>query len=76
MSVMWDTERAATLARKAYRYVARVYPPDASLEPLDVHQDAALQAQAAGDFQGYQEALREMCRAAKKEALEARRSAA
>jgi hypothetical protein len=69
MSGAWDTERAATLARKAYRYVAAIYPSDASLEPLDIHQDAALQAQAAGDFDAYEDALREMMRAA----LEAKR---
>jgi hypothetical protein len=71
----WDTERAATLARKAYRYVARVYPSDAPLEPLNVHEDAALQAQAAGDFDAYEDALRAMMRAAL-EVKAARRGAA
>jgi hypothetical protein len=75
MRVSWDTERAATLARKAYRYVARVYLSDESLEPLDVHQDAALQAQAAGDFDAYEDALRAMMRTAL-EAKAVRRGAA
>jgi hypothetical protein len=69
----WDTERAAELARRAYDYVAWTYPPHASLKPLDGPQDAILEAQAAGDWQAYQEALREMMRMAK---LEAQRRAA
>ncbi len=56
-AVAWDTERAATLARKAYRFVASVYPSDAPLEPLNVHEDTALKAQAAGDFDAYEDAL-------------------
>jgi hypothetical protein len=75
MSGPWDTRRAATLARKAYRYVGRVYPSDASLESLGVHQDAALEAQRHGDVEAYEDALREMMRTAL-EAKTARRDAA
>jgi hypothetical protein len=63
-AVAWDTERAATLARKAYRFVASVYPSDAPLELLNFHEDAALKAQAAGDFDAYEDALRSMMRTA------------
>jgi hypothetical protein len=69
----WDTEKAAELARKAYRYVARVYPPDAPLKPLGVADRAALEAQERGDWPAYEEALRELCRTARKEAIMAER---
>ena len=72
MSASWDTARASELARRAYEYVAWTYPPHANLKPLDAPQDAILEAQAAGDFEGYQQALREMCRVAKREALRRR----
>jgi hypothetical protein len=44
----WDTERAAELARTAYRYAARVYPPDADLEPLGVADRRVLECQERG----------------------------
>jgi hypothetical protein len=44
-SQQWDTERAARLARKAFRYVARTYPPDAPLEPLGRADAAAVEAE-------------------------------
>ena len=69
MSQLWDTKLASERAREAYRYVAKVYPSDAPLEPLSVHEDAALKAQAAGDFDAYEDALRGMMRTA----LEAKR---
>ena len=72
----WDTERAAELASRAYGYVGRVYPPDAHLAPLDGPQDAALGAQAAGDWSGYERALREMCAVALKTAKAGRSGAA
>jgi hypothetical protein len=65
----WDTERAAELAREAYRYVARTYPPDAPLEDLGRADMAVLEAQEAGDFEAYEEALRELCRVARREAM-------
>jgi hypothetical protein len=54
--VVWDTELAAQRAREAYRYVARVYPKDAPLEPLGRADMAVLEAQERGDWQGYEEA--------------------
>jgi hypothetical protein len=50
-------------------------PSDVSLEPLDGYQDAALQTQAAGDFDAYEDALRGMMRTAL-ETKTARREAA
>lgn len=68
----WNTEEAARLAREAYRYVARTYPLDADLEPLGVADARVLEAQEAGDWQAYEEALRELCRTARREAQRAR----
>ena len=75
MREAWDTEKAETLARKFYRFVAAVYPSDPPLEPVNAHEDAALQAQAAGDFDAYEDALRGMMRVAL-ETKTARRGAA
>jgi hypothetical protein len=66
--VAWDTELAAQRAREAYLYVARTFPKDAPLEPLGRADMAVVRAQEARDLQAYEEALREMCRVAKREA--------
>jgi len=76
VSAAWDAARAAELARKAYRYAARVYPPDASLEPLGRADAVVLEAQEAGDGPAYVEALRELMRTAKREALRKHRERA
>ena len=68
-ALAWDTEKAADLAREAYRFVARRYPPDAPLEPLGRADMAVLEAQEVGDWQGYEGALRELCRVARREAM-------
>jgi hypothetical protein len=68
MTNTWDTERAAQRAREAYRYVARVYPRGAPLEPLGRADRAVLEAQDRRDWPAYEEALREMCRVARREA--------
>jgi len=65
----WDTERAAQLAREAYRYVGKVYPPDAPMEPIGRADVVVLEAQEAGDFEAYEEALRQLCRVARREAM-------
>ena len=65
----WDTELAAERAREAYRYVARQYPKDAPLEPLGRALRAVLETQERRDWGGYEEALRELMRTAKREAL-------
>ncbi len=72
----WDTARASELAREAYRYLVRTMPKDADLGVLAPHEDAALEAQRAGDFRRYEEALREMMRAGKREALRIERERA
>jgi hypothetical protein len=64
----WDAERAAELARIAYRYVGRTYPKDAPLEPLGRVDMAVLEAQERRDWPGYEEALRELMRMARREA--------
>jgi hypothetical protein len=71
----WDTERAAELADTAYRYVARVYPRAAGYDRLEEYTEAAYAAQDAGDFEAYREALRELCRVARREALKRRGAA-
>ncbi len=72
---VWDTERGSELARRAYAYVTQTQPRDADLDLLGEYEDAAIAAQRAGDFNAYQEALREMCRVAKREALKRRGAA-
>jgi hypothetical protein len=73
-SATWDTEEAARLAREAYCYVARTYPLDADLEPLGKVDQVVLEAQEQGDWPRYVEALRELCRVARRGAQ--RRAAA
>ena len=68
-SETWDAQRADELATKAFRYIARIYPKDAPLEPLGLADEAAWQAQEAGDLAAFEEALREMCRLARRKAL-------
>jgi hypothetical protein len=69
----WDAERAVEPARTTYRYVARVLPPDAALEAVGRADRTALGAEERQDFAAYEEALREMSRAARRAA--ARRAA-
>jgi hypothetical protein len=64
----WNTVEAARLASKAYRYVARTYPPDAPLEPIGKVDRVVLEAQERGDWPRYVEALRELMRTARREA--------
>ncbi len=69
MMATWDTELAAERAREAYRYVARQYPKDAPLEPIGRADMAVLETQERRDWGGYEEALRELMRTAKREVL-------
>jgi hypothetical protein len=64
----WDTEAGGLLAREAYRFVAKHYPLDAPLEPLGRADRAVLEAQEQGDWDAFVEALRELCRVARREA--------
>ena len=62
----WPVELAAERASAAYRYCARLYPGEgASLGPIAVPDNAAMNAEAAGDWQANSAALREMRRAAR-----------
>jgi hypothetical protein len=69
--IAWDTEAAAQRAEQAYRYVGRTLPPGAEYSALDGHTDAANEAERAGDWPAYVDALRELCRAARREARRA-----
>jgi hypothetical protein len=64
MTNTWDTERATQRAREAYRYVARVYPKGAPLEPIGRADACVLEAEERRDWSGYEEALRELMRTA------------
>jgi hypothetical protein len=64
MMTTWDAELAAQRAREAYRYVGRVYPKGAPLEPLGRADMAVLEAQERGDWQAHEKALRELMRTA------------
>ena len=75
MSVLWGPQRACERAREAYRYVAQTMPKYANLDVLAHHEEAALEAQRDGNWTAYEEALREMCRVAKREALKRRGAA-
>ena len=67
----WDTEAAAQKAEQAYRYVSQTLPPGTDYSPLDGHTEAAYEAERAGDWSANVEALRELCRAALREARRA-----
>jgi hypothetical protein len=67
----WDTAAAAQRAEQAYRYASRTLPPGSNYSTLDSHTDAAYEAERAGDWPAYVEALRELCRAARSQARKA-----
>jgi hypothetical protein len=64
----WDAERDLEMARKAYAYVARTLPPDATLEAIGRTDRAVLEAEERQDFAAYEEALRGLCKVARREA--------
>jgi hypothetical protein len=68
----WDTEEAARLAKEAYKYVARTFLPNAPLESLGRADAAVVEAEERGDWLAYVEALRRLCRTARREAQRAR----
>ena len=72
----WDTEWAATKASEALRYLAKHYPESSGAPELHLHQDAAHDAEMAGDEARYLEALRGLMRAGRDEALRVRKEAA
>lgn len=56
--MVWDTTAAAGKAEEAYRYVSETLPPGTDYSPLDSYTDAAYEAEKAGDWTAYVEALR------------------
>lgn len=68
----WDAEKAAERAQRAYRYVAEVYPRGAGYAPLDGYTKAADEAERTGDWPAFEDALRNLMRAAKREAARER----
>jgi hypothetical protein len=72
----WDAELAFERARVAYRYVAATFPDEADLEVLAPYTAKAHEAERAGDMEAYEDALRELMRAARAEAMRERAGAA
>lgn len=68
MTAAWDAVKALQLAGKAYQYVARVLPPDATLDAIGRADRAVLEAEEREDFPAYEEALRDLMRTARREA--------
>jgi hypothetical protein len=66
-----DAVEAMELARKAYAYVAQVLPSDATLEAIGRADRVVLEAEELRDFAAYEEALGELCKAARREAKRA-----
>jgi len=64
----WSAELALSRASRAYAYVARILPPDADLEALGAADRAVLEAEEDRDLDAHTEALRELCRVARREA--------
>jgi hypothetical protein len=75
----WDCDWAATKAADALRGLGRNFPEALEGEPLRAlyaHEEAANAAARRGDKDAYLEALRELCRAGREEALRVREAAA
>jgi len=72
----WDADLAFERARTAYRYVAATFPMEADLEVLAPHTAAAHEAERIGDMEAFEDALRELMRAARAEAMRERAGAA
>jgi hypothetical protein len=75
-SVLWSQEWAYEKPAQAMRYLAENYPECGDLEALDGYQEPVHEAAVAEDRGAYQEALRELMRAGRREALAIRRGAA
>jgi hypothetical protein len=67
----WSPESTLERSRTAYGYLARVLPPDADYAPIGASDRAVLEAEERRDMEGYVEALRALCRAARNEARRA-----
>jgi hypothetical protein len=64
----WDPDLAFERARTAYRYVAANFPDSADVEVLAPYTAAAHEAERGGDMEAFEDALRELMRAARNEA--------
>jgi hypothetical protein len=65
--IVWDAEVAGIRAEQAYRYVSQTLAPGSDYSHLDSYTDAAYEAERAGNWTAYVEALRELCRTARDE---------
>ena len=72
----WDAELAFERARVAYAYVVATFPDSADLEVLAPFTNAAHEAERAGDMEAFEDALRELMRTARAEAMRERAGAA
>ena len=72
----WDADRAFERARVAYRFVAANCPESADLEVLAPFTAAVHQAERAGNMEAFEDALRELMRTARAEAMRERVGAA
>jgi hypothetical protein len=72
----WDSELAFERARTAYRYVATTFPESADIDVFAPYTSAAHEAERAGDMEAFEDALRELMRTARAEAMRERAGAA
>jgi len=72
----WRPDKAVERARTAYEYVARILPTDAYLEAVGAADRVVLEAEERQDLPAYEEALRELCRTARAEAMREKEGAA
>jgi hypothetical protein len=68
-ALAWDADLAFERAKAAYRFVAGNFPDSADLEILEPYTAAAHEAERTGDWPAYENALRELMRAARREAM-------
>jgi len=72
----WPPELAWQRAREAYRYVSRVLPLDADLEAIGAADRRVLEAEERHDWPALEDALRELCKTARREAARVKAGAA
>jgi hypothetical protein len=72
----WDPAEALDLARESCSYVARVLPFDADLEALGAADRVVLEVEEHKDMEAYEDALRELMRTARAQAMRERAGAA
>jgi hypothetical protein len=75
-SAQWDTEWAAERATVTMRFLQQHYPECAAAPELHAYQQAAHEADVAGDREAYLEALRAYARTGRAVAMRIRRKTA